>query len=133
MKELKMTNINSYLIRAFCEWIIDNNDIAIIVVDKKYLNETINLQDFSQIEIKEDVLLLSMTSEIFNKSKIGVDKTNVILNNKILEFPTYAILSVFSEKYNVIQYFQLEEDLKSSNFIENKNKKPNLRVVKNEV
>lgn len=132
MKELKMTNINSYLIRAFCEWIIDNNDIAIIVVDKKYLNETINLQDFSQIEIKEDVLLLSMTSEIFNKSKIGVDKTNVILNNKILEFPTYAILSVLSEKYNVIQYFQLEE-VKSSNFIENKNKKPNLRVVKNEV
>lgn len=133
MKELKMTNINSYLIRAFCEWIIDNNDIAIIVVDKKYLNETINLQDFSQIEIKEDVLLLSMTSEIFNKSKIGVDKTNVILNNKILEFPTYAILSVLSEKYNVIQYFQLEEEVKSSNFIENKNKKPNLRVVKNEV
>lgn len=133
MKELKMTNINSYLIRAFCEWIIDNNDIAIIVVDKKYLNETINLQDFSQIERKEDVLLLSMTSEIFNKSKIGVDKTNVMLNNKILEFPTYAILSVLSEKYNVIQYFQLEEEVKSSNFIENKNKKPNLRVVKNEV
>lgn len=133
MKELKMTNINSYLIRAFCEWIIDNNDIAIIVVDKKYLNETINIQNFSQIERKEDVLLLSMTSEIFNKSKIGVDKTNVMLNNKILEFPTYAILSVFSEKYNVIQYFQLGEEVKSSDSIESKNKKPNLRVVKNEV
>lgn len=36
MKEIKMTSLKPYMIRAFCEWIADNNDNPILVVFMNY-------------------------------------------------------------------------------------------------
>ncbi len=128
MKELKMTSAKSYMIRAFCEWIADNNDTPSLIIDKSYPQSNL-LKGREEVKETEEVYILTLPIELLKTTIIGVDKTIVPFPNN-LDFSTNAIVAVISEKYKVMQRFQIEPTDLELDSTKKKTTKPTLTIVK---
>ncbi len=132
MKEIKMTSLKPYMIRAFCEWIADNNDNPILVVFMNYPQFDL-IEGVKEVEtqVEDGIYLMQLPIETLKKTVFDINQTTIPLS-KNLTIPTNAIVGVMSQKHGVIQRFEIENSLLPEKQEDNKqkNKKPTLTIVK---
>ncbi len=131
MKDIKMTSIKPYMIKAFCEWIGDNNDSPVLIVFKRYPELEI-IEGYEEVQLSEqdDVYVIKLPIEVLNKTEFSINTK--IPFTKDLIIPTNSIVAVISEKYAKIQRFEIEDSLLPKTKEDNKpqHKKPTLTIVK---
>lgn len=136
-----MTPNQPYLLRAFYEWIVDNNLTPYIVVDANYPGTQVP-QEF----VQEGQIVLNVSPSSTGKLSLGLDAVTFEARfggvPRTLLIPSAAVLAIYAKENGAGTVFTIEENIESSdmgdiNDVETapespkpKKGKPTLTVVK---
>jgi stringent starvation protein B len=134
-----MTPNQPYLIRAFFEWIVDNNLTPYIVVDAHYVGTQVP-QEF----VQDGQIVLNVSPSSTDNMQLGLDK--IMFDARFggvprnIVVPSPAVLAIYAKENGAGTVFTVEENISSGETQEQplthnaeqkpKKGKPTLTVVK---
>ncbi|MFT5839371.1 MAG: stringent starvation protein B [Flavobacteriales bacterium] len=134
-----MTPNQPYLIRAFFEWIVDNNLTPYIVVDAHYVGTQVP-QEF----VQDGQIVLNVSPSSTDNMQLGLD--NIMFDARFggvprnIVVPSPAVLAIYAKENGAGTVFTVEENISSGETQEQplthnaeqkpKKGKPTLTVVK---